>query len=458
MKHLFKILSSLLLCICMTVALFPASASAAENYTVIDLSRKEDFQGKGYSWDYSEKTLTLKNARITGIIELPAGCDVEILLEGENIITAPAGNDNALLRNYKGSNREEEFETFDIMHQGNVKIRSTEGGSLTLKGAFLIHGSGMLTIDNCKIIALCQKWQNGYPSYRSFHTSTDMEILSGGQLLLDGRGYSKNLVLDQGTLKNLNLHKLVSFDVAGNLDIKKGSVLSLHDLSGKNINTVLEVGNDMTAHPDTEVMIVNTSSHSTSTALELGPKSWLAALLSDRLHISSGGDKSIFVQNRSVDIDLILPKEIRNDYHTELTIYAEKTYYTNLYDKEGNFVTKIDYAASNKAADLKRIAEGVEETQLFLKSSFTEKDNILLTWNKSPGYKVDYYEVFRSTERYSGYGTKAYFSTQSNLKMDFTNTSTESGTRYYYKVRGVRNIDGKLYYTQWSNKAWRTAR
>ena len=73
-----------------------------------------------------------------------------------------------------------------------------------------------------------------------------------------------------------------------------------------------------------------------------------------------------------------------------------------------------------------------------------------------PGYRIDYYEVFRSTKRYSGYTKKPFYTTNLDKKTTYTNTgSLQKGTRYYYKVRGVRTIDGEKCYTQWSNKAWR---
>lgn len=103
------------------------------------------------------------------------------------------------------------------------------------------------------------------------------------------------------------------------------------------------------------------------------------------------------------------------------------------------------------------IRTGIEATKIDMSSSITESGKIRIDWSKTPGYEVDYFEVFRSTERYKGYGSEAYFVTKDGLRTYYINTkSLESGKTYYYKVRGVRLIDGEKVYTQWSNKSWRT--
>ena len=100
---------------------------------------------------------------------------------------------------------------------------------------------------------------------------------------------------------------------------------------------------------------------------------------------------------------------------------------------------------------------GVQNTEIEASSSLTSAGKIRLDWNKSPGYDVDYYEVFRSTARYSGFGTKPYYTTASGAKTWYVNTKgLETGKTYYYKIRGVRVIDGTKVYTQWSTKTWRT--
>ena len=104
-----------------------------------------------------------------------------------------------------------------------------------------------------------------------------------------------------------------------------------------------------------------------------------------------------------------------------------------------------------------KLIKGVENTTIALKSKLTKNGNVLLTWTKSKGYKVDYFEFYRSVKRYSGYGTKAFFTTTDGSWSKYLNNKElKAGNTYYYKVRGVRVIDGQKYYTQWSNKAWRT--
>ncbi len=105
------------------------------------------------------------------------------------------------------------------------------------------------------------------------------------------------------------------------------------------------------------------------------------------------------------------------------------------------------------------IRQGVKDTTIKLSSSLTSAGKVRLTWKKSAGYRVDYYEVFRSTKKSSGYTSTPFYTTQDGTKTTYTNTkSLKKGNTYYYKVRGVRTIDGKKYYTNYSTKAWRTIR
>lgn len=117
-------------------------------------------------------------------------------------------------------------------------------------------------------------------------------------------------------------------------------------------------------------------------------------------------------------------------------------------------------AADNNTTKIEKIKSGVENTCITA-SSKKVSGGIKVIWTKSKGYKVDYYEVFRSTKRYSGYGKAAFYTTknaENPAKTWYVNTKDlKEGIRYYYKVRGVRMLDGSKVYTQWSAKAWRIA-
>jgi len=64
------------------------------------------------------------------------------------------------------------------------------------------------------------------------------------------------------------------------------------------------------------------------------------------------------------------------------------------------------------------------------------------------------YQIYRSTQKKSGF--VKMFTTS---KLTYTNTKNlKAGKTYYYKVRAYITIDGVKYYSDWSNKAFRTAK
>lgn len=99
-----------------------------------------------------------------------------------------------------------------------------------------------------------------------------------------------------------------------------------------------------------------------------------------------------------------------------------------------------------------RLINGVENTTIKA-SSALGSGFIRVNWTKSAGFKVDYFEIYRSTTK-TGFGDTPFFTTKNGTANTYKNTkSLVKGNRYYYKIRGVRTIDGQTVYTQWSNLA-----
>ena len=92
-------------------------------------------------------------------------------------------------------------------------------------------------------------------------------------------------------------------------------------------------------------------------------------------------------------------------------------------------------------------------------SSTAAKGSITIKWTEKGAAvptAADGYRVYRSVKKDSGYGAYPIFETKN---MSYKNTkSLKKGTRYYYKIRAYRMINGKTYYSPYSNKAYRIAR
>lgn len=144
--------------------------------------------------------------------------------------------------------------------------------------------------------------------------------------------------------------------------------------------------------------------------------------------------------------------------------------YVTLKGVTGTAVITIKCAASEKYAAASktisvivsddqeaRLINGVESTTLKIYSN-VGADYVQLSWTKSPGFKVDHYQIFRATSK-DGFGSIPMYTTKYGTTTTYKNTSKlVKGTRYYYKIRGVRTINGKVVYTQWSKTIYRTYR
>ncbi len=130
-----------------------------------------------------------------------------------------------------------------------------------------------------------------------------------------------------------------------------------------------------------------------------------------------------------------------------------KTYYSKWSD-----VVSITYKKQDLNSASQNLINGVKNTTIKA-SSTAGTGYIRIDWTKSAGYKVDFYEVFRSTDPDS-FDDEPYFTTKSGgISNYYKNTKAlVKGTRYYYKVRGVREIDGETYYTKWFTLVYRIAK
>ena len=130
--------------------------------------------------------------------------------------------------------------------------------------------------------------------------------------------------------------------------------------------------------------------------------------------------------------------------------------------KTADEVTAIQEAAIKEieavltAEEKATIAEvqGSKFTARSVISTLNGKKAVKITWTTPEGVEFDGYDIFRSTERYKGFGTKPYFSTTNKTYKN--NKDLKKGTTYYYKIRGYKVVNGEKVYSQWSTKAWRT--
>ena len=94
------------------------------------------------------------------------------------------------------------------------------------------------------------------------------------------------------------------------------------------------------------------------------------------------------------------------------------------------------------------------ETLKITAKSTAKKGSITVKWTVKGEADIDGYEIWKSTKANKGY-KKAFTTTKKTYK---NSKGLKKGTRYYYKVRAYKVIDGVKVTSDWSNKANRKAK
>ena len=155
-------------------------------------------------------------------------------------------------------------------------------------------------------------------------------------------------------------------------------------------------------------------------------------------------------------VDTAKKVEALNENSTPAEVAAAKAAYDALKtESKLKFNTEL-LDKLEKALKVVEVADVKAVEALKLKANSTaKKGSITVKWTVTGDAAVaDGFQVWKSTKMNSGY-KKAFTTTKTTYK---NTKGLKKGVKYYYKVRAYKVVDGKMVYSDWSNKAYRTAK
>ena len=155
--------------------------------------------------------------------------------------------------------------------------------------------------------------------------------------------------------------------------------------------------------------------------------------------------------------DEIVAQMVAMGYTEEyIEAYLKYTYGNEGYELYRNILKSKIKLDDSQAQYGEAVIAAVESLKITAGST-AKKGSITVKWTvKGDASVADGYQIYRSVKKNSGFGKKPIFTT---TKQTYKNTkSLKKGTRYYYKIRAYKVVDGVKYYSDWSNKAYRIAK
>lgn len=272
----------------------------------------------------------------------------------------------------------------------------------------------------------------------------EIRVLAGESREVDLSSYKKNDMDKIGsahTYDNVFDRSIPPYKVSGE-DMVGFTVKSDAAIGDSGTITVGVDSADGNTYYDIKFKVTVRSKSSGGTYKPPVQKPSIAAGEGFKAELSSDGTKATITVEEGYEIVDVLVNGISKGKVTEITGL-----------KTGDTIevkTEKKQPEPVKPADNKRIIKGVKNTEIELETTVNKDGNIVIKWKKSKGYRVDSFEILRAVKKNGKY-SKIYTTKSGKASRIVNAKNLKDGKRYYYKVRGVRTIDGKKYYTEWSN-------
>lgn len=368
-----------------------------------------------------QQTISVKNDMKTVGIEQPDyNLGVSLKFDGGKVTYSSSNKDVATVSSSG---------TVSIKKQGTTDIKITAAGTSNFEGA-------AKTIK----LTVTKPVQTVTTKYRIYNKTMASKPFKIAGAATDGDGRLSYFSSDE---------EVAVVDRNGVVTVK-GAGQAIITVTASETSEYAEGSKEITVNVDAAEQTVTTS-FTRYKRHDLDPRFNLNAKTTGDGKITyESSDESVAKINSRGNVAIVGPGEV------EFTVRAEAT--ENFEADEKTVYLTVEGFDSEEERELAKeeIFEGVKNTKVVDVKATGLKTKVRLDWKKSrTDYAVDCYQVYRSTKKSTGY-KKIYTSADAKKLYVINSKNVEPDTTYWYKIRGVRFVDGKLAFTPFTRISAKT--
>lgn len=475
----------LALSLCVAISMFPAVAwadgSGSYEHSVTELKlatgNYADKKLEKDGFEFKDNTLTIASLEVTGTIFVKPNTRIVVKKDSKvGAITASdyatsyaiAGPGKLIVDNSLGglaaSTSVLTIEEGADIQAPYISMGDSNGGKLVVNGKLTLtqeNGSYALYVGQIEIGSKGELYANAKKSHRAIQLMglnrnyKDIIVIeNGGKLEACAQTYAI-YIGEVPTGQNIELGEVIDQEYLGNAyklqrvntDYGTGDAMYLVKTDGE-ITPATEV--TLPASSEEEPIVTPSGSRRHTYYDVTAEETENGTIALSGTHVRRGNEVKITAEPAEGCV-------LKALYLNGEAVEAKSPYTFNIY---ADTTVKAEFEKTQEQL-IKETNAYNSTIQLIAKSKIAKtakgKRAIRVYWFEKNGKTLNFdgYEVYRSVKKNKGYGKKPIFTTE-NTK--YLNTAVEKGTRYYYKVRGYKEIGESKLYSNWSTKAWRRAK